>query len=575
MKKLILITLAGIISIMCYSQTSYYVSTTGNNSNNGSYSTPWQTIQFGVSQLSPGDTLNVMAGTYLGKIDIAISGINGQKITIRNYNNDKVIINGIALSDYEYLLKIESVNYVNIQGLKFQDYQKLDAIGIIIINSSNISLLNNDFSNIDYSSTAVGQTPSESQNSQPIIVFGRDPMNPVTNLKINNNIIHDCETGWSECLSINGNIDGFEVENNHIYNNTNIPIVAIGHEGECDDPALDQARNGAIRNNIIHDNPSAYASAGGIYIDGAKNVLIENNISYNNDYGIEIGCENNGAAPNDPSASGIIVRNNIIYNNGVAGIALGGYNYPTTGKVENTTITNNTCYNNDTQNSYNGELLISYVENSTIENNIFYTNNIEKVLINSGSANPTLTFNYNLYYTPSGSNDIVIEINGLEYNEFGTYQTATSQDLNSTFADPLFTNTTIPNPDFHLSASSPAIDAGNPSYTASPTEVDMDGEIRVYNGSVDCGADEYGSVLTINTIEQSKIKFFPNPTKGIIEINDILNYTFKVYSISGQLMKLQTNYSNFIDISELNNGIYFIQLTDSKNNTYNFNIIKE
>ncbi len=575
MKKIILIILTGIISVCSFAQTNYYVATTGNNSNNGSIGTPWQTIQYGVSQLNNGDTLNIMSGTYIGKIDLTISGTSGQEITIRNYNNDIVIINGTTLSDYEYLLKIENVDYINIKGLKFQDYQKLDAIGILVINSSNISILNNEFSNIDYSSTAVGQTPNSSQNSQPIIIFGRDPLNSISNLVINGNIIHDCETGWSECLSINGNIDGFEVENNQIYNNTNIPIVVIGHEGECSDPTLDQARNGLIKNNNIHDNPSAYAAAGGIYIDGGKSITIENNTSYNNDYGIEIGCENNGNAPNDPSASNIIVRNNLIYNNKVSGIALGGYNYPTTGKVETTIITNNTLFNNDTDNSYNGELLISYVENSIIENNILYTNNTDKVLIISGNANPTLSLNYNLFYTPSGSNDIVIEINGVEYNDFSSYQTGTSQDVNSNFSDPLFTSETIPNPNLHLNAGSPAIDAGNPTFIAGAGETDMDGEIRVYNGNVDCGADEYGSILGINNFNKINIIIYPNPTNGVINIEGISNFSYKIYSLNGQLIK-SNNHKKLIDLTGLNTGLYIIKIFDyNGKNISDIKVIKE
>ncbi len=576
MKNTISTILILIISVCSFAQTNYYVATTGNNSDNGSISTPWKTIQYGVSQLNIGDTLNIMAGTYIGKIDLTISGTSGQEITIRNYNNDIVTISGTTLSDYEYLLKIENVDYVNIKGLKFQDYQKLDAIGILVINSSNISILNNEFSNIDYSSTAVGQTPNSSQNSQPIIAFGRDPLNSINNLVINGNIIHDCETGWSECLSINGNIDGFEVKNNHIYNNTNIPIVAIGHEGECSDPTLDQARNGLIKNNNIHDNPSAYAAAGGIYIDGGKSITIENNTSYNNDYGIEVGCENNGNAPNDPSASNITVRNNLIYNNKVSGIALGGYNYPTSGKVETTTITNNTLFNNDTDNSYNGELLISYVENSIIENNIIYANNTDKVLIISGNANPTLSLNYNLFYTSSGSNDIVIEINGVEYNEFSTYQTGTSQDVNSNFSNPLFINETIPNPDLHLNTGSPAINSGNPSFVAGTSEVDMDGEIRIHNSIVDCGADEYGSVLGINDVNEINVTIYPNPTTGMIYIEGILDFNYKIYSISGQLLESKKNNQKLIDLTNQKIGIYFIKIyNNNKENISTIKVIKK
>ena len=112
MKKIILTALTGIISVLSFAQTSYYVATTGNNTNNGSIGTPWQTIQYGVSQLSAGDTLNIMTGTYLGKIDVNISGAINQEITIKNYNNDNVIINGATLPDYEYLLSIENVNYI-------------------------------------------------------------------------------------------------------------------------------------------------------------------------------------------------------------------------------------------------------------------------------------------------------------------------------------------------------------------------------------------------------------------------------------------------------------------------------
>lgn len=568
MTRIILTALIGLISVLGFGQSNYYVAPTGNNTNNGSLGTPWQTIQYGVGLLNPGDTLNIMAGTYLGKVDISVSGAINQEITIRNHNSDIVIINGLTLSNYEYLLKIENVNYINIIGLKFQDYQKLDAIGVLIINSSNISIHNNEFSNIDYSSTAIGQTPNASQNSQPIIVYGRDPFNSINHLAINGNTIHDCETGWSECLSINGNIDGFEIRNNHIYNNTNIPIVAIGHEGECSDPTLDQARNGLIKNNTIHDNPSAYAAAGGIYIDGGKSVTIENNTSYNNDYGIEIGCENNGNAPNDPSASNIVVRNNIIYGNKISGIAIGGYNYPATGKVETTTITNNTLFNNDTDNSYNGELLISYVENSIIENNIIYANNIDKVLIISENANPTLSLNYNLYYTTSGSNDIVIEINGVEYNEFSTYQTATSQDLNSNLSNPLFLNATIPNPDLHINASSPAIDSGNPSFITGSGETDMDGQIRIYNGTVDCGADEYGSVLGINSPNRTGISIYPNPTKGIIYIDGISDFSYEVYSLKGQLIYCKTSKDQkTIDLTHQNRGLYLVNVFD-KNGLY-------
>ena len=580
MKILVLLsTIVLALSINIFGQTNYYVVPTGNNSNSGTETdNAWQTVQYAADNVSPGDTVNIMAGTYNEKIDINISGSANNYITFRNYNNDAVILSGTSLPAYEHIMKIENCNYIHIQNLKFQNYQQLDAIGLSIINSSNLFIENNEFSNIDYSSSAVGATPTENQNSQPIIVFGRDATNSVENLVFTGNNIHDCETGWSEALSINGNIDGFEINNNHIYNNTNIGIVAIGYEGECSNASLDQARNGHIHHNLVHDNPSAYAECAGIYVDGAANIKIENNTLYNNNYGIEIGCENNGNASNNPSANNIIVRNNLIYNNTYTAIALGGYDYPTSGKVEYAIIRNNTCFNNDTDNNYQGEMMISYTENSIIENNIFYTNNTDNVLfILENSAN-TLLFNYNLFYTPAGINNIVIEWNGAEYNTFDDYKTTTSQDNNSLFSDPLFINNSLSNSDLHIQSSSPARNAGNPAFQETEG-LDIDEEIRINENFVDIGSDEYYSTTAvINPQKTQNVFCYPNPTNGIINFKFTDNNIkkIKISDLTGKIIieenEMQQN--GIIDFSNIESGIYIISI-QTDNEIFTTKIVKE
>jgi hypothetical protein len=432
-----------------------------------------------------------MSGVYKEALDISVGGTEGKKITIRNYLGGEVTLSGKSFMGYGQILKIENKNHVTISGLQFKDYQKNGSKGILVIDSSDILILGNLFSNIDYSPKALGKKPKKHQNSQPIIVFGRDVDKSSKNIKIIGNVIYHCEVGWSECIAVNGNVDGFMISNNHLYNNTNIPIVAIGHEGECPEPSLDQARNGVIDHNLVHDNLGAYTEFGGIYVDGGKSIIIENNVSYRNNFGIEVGCENNGKAPNDPSASDIIIRNNLVYDNTHTGIALGGYDYPKgSGKVKNVIIANNTCYNNDTHTTYNGELLAFYVENSVVQNNIFYATNANKVVLVTGKPNPSLLFDYNTYYAPSGKNDVVFHINGKEYFEFSSYVYKTKQDTNSIFSDPLFKNSSSAKPDFHLSLKSPSINMGNPNYSPSPIEKDMDGEKRVADKIIDCGADE-------------------------------------------------------------------------------------
>ena len=75
---------------------TYYVSTTGSNSNDGSEENPWLTIQHAVNSWSAGDTILVRGGTYTSNgstIRIDITGTASQPITLKNYPGERPIIN--------------------------------------------------------------------------------------------------------------------------------------------------------------------------------------------------------------------------------------------------------------------------------------------------------------------------------------------------------------------------------------------------------------------------------------------------------------------------------------------------
>lgn len=74
---------------------NYYVATTGDNGNPGTFAEPWATIVFGVGQLSAGDTLFIRAGTYNEAITAATfagSGSSGSPITVRAYATELVTL---------------------------------------------------------------------------------------------------------------------------------------------------------------------------------------------------------------------------------------------------------------------------------------------------------------------------------------------------------------------------------------------------------------------------------------------------------------------------------------------------
>lgn len=567
MKNLISTVIAINLCITAIGQTNYYVSTTGNNTDTGSQGLPWLTLQYGLDQLSPGDTLNIMTGTYNEKVQFNVSGTASNMITLRNNNNDVVVIDGTGITGSIPVVEIYDHSYIIIEGLEIANNEMLDAQGILIENNcNNITIRNNKIYNINFSSNP-SDPANANTNSQPLIVYGTDPINAIFNLIIEGNEIYNSRTGYSEALAVNGNVDGFQVINNLVHDVTNIGIDIIGHEGTSPDAMTDQARNGTIKGNTIYNCLSSYATSGGIYVDGGKDLIIENNISYKNGYGIEIGCENVGK-----SADNILIRNNLFYDNEICGIALGGFDYPTgSGKVTNTSITNNTLFKNDFSGDFTGELYLTYSENCEFKNNLFYTTN-QNTFCYAENAQPGLIMDYNMIYCPAGASSLEYDWNGVFYTGFSNFQSGTGLEGNSAFSDPLFVNASLPVPDLHLQGTSPAIDAGDPLFTLAIGETDIDGENRITGTNVDVGADEFYSTSGVDIADNDlSINVFPNPTKGQLNIH-IYNSTSKItelklIDINGRILfdkkfRKQNKEQQQIklNLNIYRNGIYLLQL---------------
>lgn len=74
--------------------TSYYVATTGSDTNSGTLASPFRTIQKAASVAVAGDTVHIRAGTYRETVTPTNSGSSGNLITYQPYNGESVTISG-------------------------------------------------------------------------------------------------------------------------------------------------------------------------------------------------------------------------------------------------------------------------------------------------------------------------------------------------------------------------------------------------------------------------------------------------------------------------------------------------
>ncbi|HNE45222.1 MAG TPA: right-handed parallel beta-helix repeat-containing protein [Chitinophagales bacterium] len=482
---------------------NYYVSPAGNNLNSGiGIASPWKTIQFALNQANDGDVINVMAGTYTGKLTWNDGGVVGQYITLQNYNDDVVILDGSTVGNNQALMYIENKNYIKIDGLRFTNHNgNYQPVINVYGNCSHIEITNCEFYNTncnesyailcegfgdDFLISGNNMHDLIGDNAVGVLFVGSGTTTAYTNIVITNNVLTNLDPAPSEAIAVNGNIDGFTIADNVLTDINNIGIVMIGGEDWVNtNDAVNQARNGVCRRNAVTAANSIYGGgfSAGVYVDGGKNIVVENNSITDSDIGLEIGCENMGFV-----CSGITVRNNLIYRNQKSGLGFGGYDYPATGMVTNCAFYGNTVYDNDVLNTGFGQLWIQYATNCIVENNIFFTSTTPW-MINAETIDSTYEVNldYNNYYYSGGPMAMKGFVDFTLITGYEALLSTMGDNAHFSLADPLFVNPAIS--DFHLQVTSPCINAGNPSYIP-VDEFDMDLATRLTGGRIEMGADE-------------------------------------------------------------------------------------
>ena len=271
--------------------------------------------------------------------------------------------------------------------------------GIHVSGGEGIKILSCKIKNIGYEEwTPSYEGAISSENANPLLVVGVAGENAVTDLTIDGNEIYNCLTGYSEALTVAGDVAGFTIRNNIVHDNSNIGIVTAGHYGwttkdwnensvynnlSDDIRSKNIARNGTVSGNLVYncvtrstnENGEVISSAG-IYIDGGKDITLERNVSRNNGVGFSIGCEECKMNDPDNDVTGIIMRNNLSYNNNGAGLVFGSNKSGNNGPyapISNCKALNNTFYKNLRTQPSGAEITLQH--NSTenlIKQNIIY-----------------------------------------------------------------------------------------------------------------------------------------------------------------------------------------------------------
>ncbi len=284
---------------------------------------------------------------------------------------------------------------------------------------------------------------------------------------------------------------------------TNSILESDENGGKIDAIDADGINYGNISNNIIRHWPDDGVDIG----TSSHNVVINNNIITDTDFGISVG-----------ESSTVYAERNVIYN------CYGGIQ---SHDGATTTADHNTIYisvrslqpHHGTSSNSGGTLIVS----NTIMNGATYKDFTLQ-------SNSTLTMSYCLSNTD------------------------TLPGTANIFATALFVDTA--NFDLHLTSNSPAIDAGDPNYSGS------------FSGLyTDIGAYEYDSVssiITNTTNNKNKFTVYPNPATNNLHImfNTKKQENAEIIDITGRTQKklIIDNLISNIDISDLKSGIYFIKI---------------
>ena len=483
-----LLSILVLSSAFVFSQDYYVSNSLGSDNNSGSLSSPFKTINKGISMVNSGGTVYVMDGIYqnenYGAVDISTntnmnnphvvninkSGTEGAYITLRNYPGDSPKIQfdgsgGILIDD--------GMNYIIIEGFEVEgNAADITYDQAIADRNYKIQLAEDEDDSTNYNNTYFnGKGIWGGYGAHHNIIVRNNTVHDTSGsairfndsdyITVENNIVYN-STWWTSSASSaivfaetialeddNGADVKMIIRGNIVFNNWNrIPFYASQLPDNSNPPS---ANYGTAEYNNILDGQGIYVTRSDPEYSGT--FLFENNLCVNNG--------KNGINFDHSESSSAIYQNNTLYYNGVHEI------------IQDISVSEG----NPAHNGQNvAGIKANNVLNATVVNNIIVTRNSE------WSA---LQLN-NVYGTRTALNNIIVN---------GTYAWPATEENNLINIDPLFISApeTVDGPidmsgtDFSLTSESPAINAGNTGY--SPIN-DIEGNLRPSSSAISSSSFE-------------------------------------------------------------------------------------
>jgi parallel beta-helix repeat protein len=252
MKTIFSVTFCVFISFSLFG-TSYYVSNSGSNSNDGlSSSFPFLTLQFAADIVLAGDIVFVANGTYVGFDLRNKNGTVSNPIVFMASGNNVLINQSGPLRDDG--INIENADYIEIDGFKVNGMTG-GGNGIRLVLSDNCVVRN---------------CSCDSNAERGIFTGFTDDILIEYNVCTNSVDEHG--------IYVSNSSDRPIIRYNECYGNNNTGIHINGDLSAGGDGIISDAQ---IYGNIIRDNNLA----AGLNMDGVEHPIIYNNLIYNNHFG--------------------------------------------------------------------------------------------------------------------------------------------------------------------------------------------------------------------------------------------------------------------------------------------------